>query len=328
MRIVGETGREDIAIARIAEMRAGRYVEFVESVQPPIPRHRKWVLIVSTMFGCPVGCLMCDAGGHYGGNLTADEIIAQIDYMVRSRFPDGDLPMDKFKVQFARMGEPSLNPAVLDVLEALPDLYEAPGLIPSISTVAPAAAAAFFERLKHLKRRLYPSGRFQLQFSIHTTDESLRDKLVPISKWDLKKIAAFGEAFHEEGGRKITLNAAPAGGMPLDADVLLRFFDPDRFLFKITPLNPTYQAAANRLTSYIDTAGPCRRYEIIEKLREGGFEVLLSIGEAEENLIGSNCGQYVMRHLRESRPLEASYTYDVDRKPLGPASSLRSAASD
>ncbi|GAH16437.1 unnamed protein product, partial [marine sediment metagenome] len=67
IEILGEYGREDLAKVYVASMRGNKeyLVEFVESVQPPIPREKKWVLIVSTLFGCPVGCRMCDAGGEY-----------------------------------------------------------------------------------------------------------------------------------------------------------------------------------------------------------------------------------------------------------------------
>jgi 23S rRNA (adenine2503-C2)-methyltransferase len=311
MRVVGSAGTDDIAVASIAEVRDGRYVEFVESLQPPLPRAKKWVLIVSTMFGCPVGCLMCDAGGHYGGRLTGNEIMSQIDYMVEARFPDRKVDVEKFKVQFARMGEPSMNPAVLDVLEELPNRYHAPGLMPSVSSVAPSGSERFFDRLMDIKANLYSGGRFQLQLSIHTTDKQLRDRLIPVRKWSLKKIAAYGQAFHDEGDRKITLNSALADGMPFDPDVLLRYFDPEKFLIKMTPVNPTYQARTNGLASYIEPLNNEKRYEVVTGLQEAGFEVIVSIGELEENLIGSNCGQYVTRHLRETSPISSGYTYGI-----------------
>ena len=79
MRLVAEYGNEDLAKVYVARMRETgspekTLVEFVESVQPPIPRDKKWVLIVSSMFGCPIKCRMCDAGGDFGGKLTADEM--------------------------------------------------------------------------------------------------------------------------------------------------------------------------------------------------------------------------------------------------------------
>ena len=47
----------------------------------------------------------------------------------------------------------------------------------------------------------------------------------------------------------------------------------------------------------------------MEELRAAGYEVIVSIGEVEENHIGSNCGQYVMRHLKAKEHLKNGYTY-------------------
>lgn len=311
MRIVGSTGTDDLARVFLAQIRDGRYVEFVESVQPPIPRLDKWVVIVSSMLGCPIRCAMCDAGGGFRGCLTSEEITAQIDFLVRRRFPDGAVPARKFKVQFARMGEPSLNPAVLDVLATLRERYDAPGLMPSISSVAPAGSERFFDRLITLKRDKYPGGRFQLQFSIHTTDPVLRDKMIPARKWDFAEIARYGNAFTGPGDRKVTLNSALADGAPLDPRVLIKYFDPARFLIKITPVNPTHQARRNHLRSYVTAGLQDEGYQVVRDLRLAGFEVLVSVGEMEENLIGSNCGQYVRRHLEEGMTIESSYRYAV-----------------
>jgi 23S rRNA (adenine2503-C2)-methyltransferase len=313
MRLLGSTGTEAVATAYLAELRDGRCIEFVESVQPPIPRSEKWVLIVSTMFGCPIRCMMCDAGGHFMGNLTADEILAQIDFLIEQRFGRRRVDTRKFKIQFARMGEPALNMAVLDVLRELPTHYEAPGLMPSLSTVAPAGCKSFFEDLIGIKRGLYGGGRFQLQFSIHTTDEALRRKLIPTETWSLERIAEYGEVFCQEGDRKITLNSALPEGMPLDPEVLLRYFDPAKFLFKMTPLNPTYRVVKHGLKSYLGLSGADDSGGVIRGLRQAGYDVLVSIGEPEENLIGSNCGQYVSRHLEAKVAIDDAYTYELNR---------------
>jgi 23S rRNA (adenine2503-C2)-methyltransferase len=290
MKVIARTGREDIAVVYIAEMDGGRRIEFVESVQPPIPREEKWVLIVSTLFGCPVRCRFCDAGSRYHGPLPARGMIAQIDYMVERRYPDRAVPAGKFKIQFARMGEPAFNDGVIDVLELLPDRYEAPGLMPALSTIAPVGTDRFFERLLETKRERY-GGRFQLQFSIHTTDGRMRDWLVPARKWPFERIAAYGERFHEPGGRKVALNFALAEGMPVDAAVLRRHFSPGTFLIKLTPVNPTFQAARHGVVSHIRPGE--ERYAVVDALRQAGYETIVSIGELEENRIGSNCGQYV-----------------------------------
>jgi 23S rRNA (adenine2503-C2)-methyltransferase len=310
VKILKRVGKEEVAYVYLGETSRGNLVEFVESIQPPIPREKKWVLIVSTLAGCPVGCLMCDAGGFYKGKLSADEIFEQIDFLVKSRYPNGRIPSEKFKIQFARMGEPALNEAVLDVLKELPVRYEAPGLMPSISTVAPHGTDSFFEELLKIKEKHY-RGKFQLQFSIHSTDEKERDRIIPVKKWSLDKISEFGKRFVKENDRKITLNFAVAQEYSLDPEVIIEVFDPEKFLVKITPVNPTYRSKENNLNSDVDVErkGLLKHQNFIEELKNAGFEVILSIGELEENKIGSNCGQYVQRHLMSEKKIVDGYQY-------------------
>jgi 23S rRNA (adenine2503-C2)-methyltransferase len=310
MKIVASAGHPDIAMVYVVEFPNG-LVECVEAVQPPRLREEKWVLMISTLFGCPISCQMCDAGGHYRGKLTEPEMFAQIEYLINQRYPDGFVPSEQFKIQFARMGEPALNMAVIDLLEKLPGRINAPGLMPSVSTIAPHGTDEFFEKLIGVKNQVYPTGKFQFQFSIHTTDPDLRDQIIPVKKWDFKRMTKFGEEYYRTGDRKITLNFALAENSPIDPDVLLRYFDPARFLIKVTPLNPTYQAETTGLTSYVDPNDRVAVYPELEKIRDAGYQVIISIGEQEENRIGSNCGQYVQKHILESEGLAEGYTYQV-----------------
>jgi 23S rRNA (adenine2503-C2)-methyltransferase len=309
MKILAEYGKEDLAKVYVASFNAdsNHLVEFVESVQPPIPRDEKWVLIISSLFGCPVKCRICDAGSDYTGRLTTNEIMEQIDFMVKRRFPDGNVPVPKLKIQFARMGEPALNPNVLNVLEKLPQIYNAPGIVPSISTIAPASSGEFFERLMDIKNRLYQDGMFQLQFSIHTPDPASRDEVIPIKKWSLAQISDYGKRFFMDGDRKITLNFSTMTEYPIAFDEVRKFFDPETFLIKITPLNPTKKAMEYGLTSAFDPYDPSSAKEIVDDFRSQGFDVILSIGEVEENSIGSNCGQFVSVHRGSSITVREGY---------------------
>jgi 23S rRNA (adenine2503-C2)-methyltransferase len=311
MKVFAVTGAPDVAEVFMADMGNGRMIEFVEALQPPYARDERWILMVSTLYGCPVKCLICDAGGSYRGKPSAEEILQQIDHMVYRWYPDGHVPAGKFKIQFARMGEPAFNLAVLDVLEELSVRYDAPGLMPSISTTAPHSTDAFFEGLLDIKNRLYPNGRFQFQYSIHTTDVTLRDKLIPVRKWSFDQMAAYGERFFQPGDRKITLNFALAEGMPVEPDVLLCYFDPGRYLVKITPVNPTCHAVQNGLSTRIDPYRPETGQAVAQSLIEVGYDVIISIGEVKENEIGSNCGQYVLKYLEGQKILDDGYTYEV-----------------
>ena len=59
---------------------------------------------ISVQSGCPVGCLFCDAGTQpYSGNLTLDELRLQAG-------------KGNDELRLTRMGEPTFNPAVLDLI--------------------------------------------------------------------------------------------------------------------------------------------------------------------------------------------------------------------
>ncbi|HPR63717.1 MAG TPA: radical SAM protein [Thermoanaerobaculia bacterium] len=295
MEIRACSGQDGVARVFVGRTDSGKDLEFVESWDPGVSPEDKWVIIVSSLDGCPYSCSFCDAGGAYRGILSREEILQQILHLIESRYPDRRVPIRKFKVQFARVGEPSLNPAVLDVLETLPDTISAPGLIPCLSTVAPKGKEEFFHRLTAIKNRRYPNGAFQLQFSLHSTDDSFRKNLIHAKIWDLKMIRDFGETWFQKGDRKITLNFALCRDVPFEPDVVRSTFSPAKFLVKITPINPTTRGRQNRHRSaYPDP--PAKVRQTVQALRDSGFTVIESIGDLRENAIGSNCGQFLSAH--------------------------------
>ncbi len=325
MEILETRGRDELAQIFVARLRPDpmSLVEFVDAVDPRYPRKHKWVVTVSTQFGCPVKCTFCDSGGFFAGNLTADEILAEIDHVVRRRAPDGRIDSDKFKIHFARMGEPALNPAMIEVLERLPGIYSAPGLIPCIPTVAPSAGRDFFDELLAVKRRLYGDGHFQLQFSVNTTDVDLRDRLMPVSKWGFDEIDEYAHRWYVPGDRKVVLNFALSPDNPVDADVVARHFDPGCCMIKVTPINPTDMAVKNGFRTMLSASDPTGADALVSRLRDRGFSCVVSIGDPEEIEIGSNCGQAATRLLREELHSQRKGVLAPGVAPQGHAPSRR-----
>ena len=310
MKVIAKTGNDKLATVYVAQSDTGKLLEFVESVPPPFSIEEKWVLIISTLYGCPIKCKFCDAGNFYNGRPTKDELLFQIDYLIKNRFGDISVPSKKFKIQFSRMGEPSFNPAVLEALKEIPSRYDAPGFYPSLSTIAPNGTDEFFEGLLQMKNKYY-KNKFQFQFSIHSTDLNQRNWLIPVKTWSFDKMARFGEKFHKGSNQKTTLNFALADKSIVEQDVLLKYFNPDDFLIKITPVNPTYNAQKNNLDSSISKSS--KQNIIINNLKNAGYEVILSIGDLTENEIGSNCGQHVMNYLDNNVKLKNSYTFPIQK---------------
>lgn len=291
LTIIHQQEEPELATVFVARLADGACIEFVESVQPPIPASEKWVNIVSVLRGCPIRCPFCDAGGTFRGIVSEGELFAQIDVLVRRRFADGKVPVPKWKIQFARMGDPAFNPAVLRVIEQVEKRYHAPGFHPSISTVAPESCEGFFEDMLSVKHTMERPHRFQLQFSLHTTCEATRRELIPVRTWSFDHIAAYGERWFRPGDRKITLNFALARHVPFDP--LNLPFSPERFLLKITPVNPTRNSLEHCIESAVDVSGEGTNEWILERCAKAGYETILSIGELKENEIGSNCGMYL-----------------------------------
>jgi 23S rRNA (adenine2503-C2)-methyltransferase len=292
MRIIGENGRKDLARVYLAEMKNGLMVEFVDSCDPAVGgRDKKWVIVVSSQFGCPVGCLTCDAGGDFRGNLNHTEIIGQIK-KVFEKYPEHD-PNNcpKLKIQFARMGEPALNDAVIDVIHWLADNH--PRAMPCVATIAPAGRGLWFESFLNASQRF---SNVQLQFSINTTDMEMRDRLIPFPKMSWPEIAVYGQRFCRPGSRKPSLNFALSPGISVEAGRILDYFDPGIFAVKLTPLNPTATAMENCLQSITEiTLAQQMVEQKAAEFSELGYEVIRSVGNMEENAIGSNCGQMVRK---------------------------------
>ena len=298
MKIINSTGREDLAIVHIAQAAGGNYVEFVESLYPPKSREEKWILTLSTLYGCPVSCTICDAGPFYLGRISKEGMFWQLDYMLSNRYPDGCIPVKKLKVHFTRMGEPAFNMSVLDVIEEFDLYFNAPGFMPSISSIAPKGSEKFFKELLRIKNEKFSGGKFQLQFSIHTTDIKKRDELIPVKKWSFNEIAAYGDKFFREGERKITLSFAPSNEYIIDPNKITAIFDPQKFIIKLTPLNTTSSTVKNNLTSLISPLNTEGIESLASEFRNNGFEVIISIGSYEELKIGSTCGQNLVTNLQ------------------------------
>ncbi len=286
--------RGDPALAEVFVARTScGLVEFVDGLDPPRTRREKWIVNVSTQCGCPVGCPYCDAGWAYRGDLTVGEILAQISYVLSRYEPELPRRCSKLKVHFARMGEPALNDNVLEALRALRRLLPWSGVWACLATTAPRQAAGFFEELLVLKDRLFP-GRFQLQFSVNSTDEAEREALVPLAHWHLEEIAAYGRRFWRPGDRKVVLNFALAEGVTFQPEVIARTFSQEAFTVKLTPVNPTERGRRHGFETVLRRPQAQERLSrAIQELRRAGFDVVVSVGDPGEDAIGSNCGQSV-----------------------------------
>lgn len=283
-------GRPSLAEVLVGEFTCGRKVEFVDGMDPTLPKEEKWIINISTQFGCPVGCPFCDASSRYLGNLTAAQMMSQVRTVLHRNEESLPRTCRKLKVHFSRMGEPALNDAVLGALRQLRAELPWPGVWACVATTAPTGRRRWFDELFEIKESSFP-GRFQLQFSVNSTDAEARKTLVPIPHWDLDGISTYGERFVRQHDRKVVLNFALGRNVPFDPGVIADRFDPDRFAVKITPINPTETGARNGFETVLRSDGEELLKSSLDELQQAGFDLILSVGDVEENEIGSNCGQ-------------------------------------
>ncbi|HNZ02857.1 MAG TPA: hypothetical protein PLY68_06355 [Myxococcota bacterium] len=296
IEILSRRGSPEVAEIFVSRLRHGddnSLVEFVDGLDFRFPREEKWIINISTQFGCPVGCVFCDAAHRYFGNIDAPGMLAQIDAVLR-RHPGVARECKKLKVHFSRMGEPSRNPDVLEAIARLPSLVRSSGLWVCVASVAPRGCEDWFDALLRLRDRLFP-GRMQLQFSINSTSETYRAHLTPTPLMPFSWIRENAARFHGPGQRSCVLNFALARDIPFEPVTLRQQFDPATTCVKLTPLNPTGAGDRNNLSSLSQP----QLLDIAEEVRSHGFDVILSIGDPREDLIGSNCGQSV-RAMRRS----------------------------
>lgn len=72
--------------------------------------YERTVICCSTMSGCPVGCKFCGTGKNFIRNLSDDEIVEQIDLILKDKnIEDVDKNGRRFQIMFMSMGEPLLN---------------------------------------------------------------------------------------------------------------------------------------------------------------------------------------------------------------------------
>lgn len=259
-----------------------------------LPLTEKWVITISTQYGCSMGCPYCDVPAvGPGTNATFKDLIKQVLTGIKLH-PEIE-SSKRLNIHYARMGEPTWNPNVLDATKWLKTHVDPEYKIhPVVSTIMPKRnewLKTFIHTWMRMKNRLL-KGEAGLQLSINATNEKDRQYLFSGNALELEDIARIMEGI-VPAGRKITLNFAVAG-YDIDPDVLLKYFDPDDYIIKLTPMHKTNAA----LKCQIKTAGDYTTYHPYKEIEEGckkaGYDVLVFIASEYEDLSCITCGNAIL----------------------------------
>ncbi len=259
-----------------------------------LPLTQKWVITISTQYGCSMGCTFCDVPKvGPGKNATFKDLMHQV--LTGIHLHPEIQNTKRLNIHFARMGEPTWNPNVLDITKWLKTHIDPEYTIhPVVSTMMPRRniwLKTFIHTWMRIKNRLL-QGEAGLQLSINSTDDLERTKMFGGSVLQLDEIARIMDGIIPMG-RKITLNFAIADYI-VEPHVLLKYFDPDYYLIKLTPMHKT-QACC---TSGQQTAGDYTTYtpyaDLEQSLKSAGYDVLVFIASREENESRITCGNAIL----------------------------------
>ena len=242
-----------------------------------LPLEEKWVITISTQYGCSSRCTFCDVPKlGKGVNATFSDMRNQI--LTGLALHPEVTNSDRLNIHYARMGEPSWNPAVLEVTEWLKaNIDKKYSIHPVVSSMMPkdnTRLKTFIHEWMDIKNYLL-NGEAGLQLSINSTNEIHRDKMFGESQSTLEDIAKIMKGVIPKG-RKITLNFA-LGDWEIDPEILLNYFDPEHYLCKLTPLHKT--RAVNNKNMMPD--GDWTEYKVYTQtetaLKEAGYDVIVFI---------------------------------------------------
>jgi 23S rRNA (adenine2503-C2)-methyltransferase len=270
-----------------------------------LPLTEKWVITISTQYKCSCECNFCDVPKvKYTGNginATYTDLIGQ--FVIAKNLHREITSAKRINIHYARMGEPTFNPEVLDAAKTIKDLYHRDNfpIHQVVSTMMPA-------KNKYLRQFIWSwvlfkneimNGEAGLQLSINSTNEEERQQMFCGNALDLYSIYNIMKGL-KPAGRKFTLNFAVAG-WEIDPEILLPRFPPEDYIIKLTPMHKT----ASALASGIKTGGDYTDYypyeEIEKKLVSAGYDVLVFIASKEEDESRITCGNAI---LSGTKPFE------------------------
>lgn len=256
--------------------------------------YKRTVICCSTMSGCPVGCEFCGTGKKFIRNITAEEIINQIFYILKDMdIEDVDAEGDRFQIMFMSMGEPFLN--YQEVKFAIIELHNYfPNAELLVSTIAPNKDKGFRDFIQ-LSKQISKIG---LQFSIHRAFDDERNELIPYNnKYTLKQIRDYGIIWWKETGRHPYLNYCIDGTNDAyeDATRLMLLFSSVVFNFTFSVVCSSDESMKEAGFKNLDDI---RKFEKV--FLDYGYNTRIFNPDGQDD-IGGGCGQlwYVQKWIKD-----------------------------
>ena len=264
-----------------------------------MPLEEKWVITISSQYGCSMMCKFCDVPKvGKGRNATLKDLTDQT--ISGLQLHPEVLATKRLNLHYARMGEPTFNRNVIEhakgLLKEVRPYINRSHVHPVISTMLPKKNKRLMEFLQdwcEIKNYNF-RGSAGLQFSINSTSDEQRNEMFSGNSLNLEQIAEIGRLLPDPIGRKYALNFALADSYEVDAVKLAKLFSNDKFMVKITPLHLTKSCDDNdiKTTGGYDEFTPYKQAE--KDLIKEGFDVLVFIPSYDEDKGLITCGNAIL----------------------------------
>lgn len=214
-----------------------------------MPLEKKWVITISSQYGCSIGCSFCDVPKvGPGKNASYDDLINQI--LTGIELHPEVQATKRLNIHFARMGEPTFNGNVLlaamGIRKVIRPFIGRSLVHPVVSTMLPRNNRnlnSFLNEWVDIKNNDY-RGDAGLQFSINSTNNKEREFMFNGNALPIEEIGNIGKILDSPKGRKYCLNFALAE-YEINAEKLRDLFNPRKFMCKITPMHVTQSCTHN-----------------------------------------------------------------------------------
>ena len=264
-----------------------------------MPLEEKWVITISSQYGCSMNCKFCDVP-KVGKGINATKLDLTNQVVNGLKLHPEVLATKRLNIHYARMGEPTFNFDILEhargLLKEVRPYVNRSHVHPVVSTMLPKNNKRLNEFLQdwcEIKNYNF-RGSAGLQFSINSTCDKQREEMFSGNSLSLEEISKIGHSLPDPIGRKYALNFALADYYELDADKLRKLFNPNKFMVKITPLHLTNSCIDNDIKT-TDGYEYFTPYKPAEKaLKEAGFDVLVFIPSKDEDESRITCGNAIL----------------------------------
>lgn len=272
-----------------------------------LPLSEKWVMTLSTQYGCQMACRFCDAHKvKFGGNASFYDLKTQL-LNARNEYPNIGYT-DRLNIHFARMGEPVHNAEnIFNFSRWLADKrafqndtnLRVETIHPVFTTMCPKSSAGNKKTIEivnqwvDMKNNLF-NGQAGLQLSINTTDVRERNYMFNNLSMSLRDIAQMCRNLPIPLGRKYCLNFAVTNDTVIDAAVLNELFDKEKFMLKITPIHNNKACIENGYETKEGYSSYAPYRDMEKDLTANGWDVLVFVPSMDEENGCVTCGNAIL----------------------------------